>query len=159
MYIATLMLLGSGELGREFAIAAKRLGCRLIACDRYENAPAMQVSDASEVFSMLDGKALRAAVEKHRPDVIIPEIEAIDTATLAELEKEGWRIAPSAKAVQLTMNRDGIRDFAAREVGLVTSKYRFAESREEAIAAAAEVGVPCVVKPVMAGRLPRSFNL
>jgi len=149
MYIATLMLLGSGELGREFAIAAKRLGCRLIACDRYENAPAMQVADAFEVFSMLDGKALRAAVEKHRPDVIIPEIEAIDTATLAELEEEGWRIAPSAKAVQLTMNRDGIRDFAAREVGLFTSKYRFAESREEAIAAAVEVGVPCVVKPVM----------
>ena len=137
MYTATLMLLGSGELGREFAIAAKRLGCRIIACDRYANAPAMQMADAFEVFPMLDGKALRAAVEKHKPDVIIPEIEAIDTATLAELEKEGWRVAPSAKAVQLTMNRDGIRDFAARELGLVTSKYRFAESREEAIAAAA----------------------
>ena len=149
MYIATLMLLGSGELGREFAIAAKRLGCRVIACDRYENAPAMQVADAFEVFSMLDGKALRAAVEKHRPDVIIPEIEAIDTMALADLEKEGWRVAPSAKAVQLTMNRDGIRDFASRDVGLVTSRYRFAESRDEAIAAAAEVGVPCVVKPVM----------
>ena len=114
MYIATLMLLGSGELGREFAIAAKRLGCRVIACDRYANAPAMQLADAFEVFPMLDGKALRAAVEKHRPDVIIPEIEAIDTATLAELENEGWRVAPSAKAVQLTMNRDGIRDFAAQ---------------------------------------------
>jgi phosphoribosylglycinamide formyltransferase 2 len=149
MYTATLMLLGSGELGREFAIAAKRLGCRMIACDRYENAPAMQVSDASEVFSMLDGKALRAAVEKHKPDVIVPEIEAIDTATLAELEKEGWRVAPSAKAVQLTMNRDGIREFAARELGLLTSNYRFAESREEAIAASQEVGVPCIVKPVM----------
>jgi phosphoribosylglycinamide formyltransferase 2 len=149
MYIATLMLLGSGELGREFAIAAKRLGCRVIACDRYENAPAMQVADAFEVFSMLDGKALRAAVEKHRPDVIIPEIEAIDTMALADLEKEGWRVAPSARAVQLTMNRDGIRDFASRQVGLVTSRYRFAESRDEAIAAAAEVGVPCVVKPVM----------
>jgi len=98
---------------------------------------------------MLDGKALRTAVEKHKPDVIIPEIEAIDTATLAELEKEGWRVAPSAKAVQLTMNRDGIRDFASRELGLVTSKYRFAESREQALAAAAEVGLPCVVKPVM----------
>jgi phosphoribosylglycinamide formyltransferase 2 len=149
MYTATLMLLGAGELGREFAIAAKRLGCRMIACDRYADAPAMQVSDASEVFPMLDGKALRKAVEKHKPDVIIPEIEAIDTGTLAELEKEGWRVAPSAKAVQLTMNRDGIRDFASRELGLVTSKYRFAESREEAIAAAREVGVPCVIKPVM----------
>src|SRR5919107_1591480 len=149
MYVATLMLLGSGELGREFAIAGKRLGCRVIACDRYDNAPAMQVADASETFSMLDGKALRAAVEKHNPDVIIPEIEAIDTAILAELEREGRRVAPSAKAVQLTMNRDGIREFAAKQLGLVTSKYRFAESREEAIAAAQEVGLPCVIKPVM----------
>jgi phosphoribosylglycinamide formyltransferase 2 len=149
MYLATLMLLGSGELGREFTIAAKRIGCRVIACDRYDNAPAMQMADASEVFPMLDGKALRNAVEKHRPDVIVPEIEAIDTATLATLESEGWRVAPSAKAVQLTMNRDGIRDFAAKEVGLVTSKYRFAETRDAAIAAAAEVGLPCVVKPVM----------
>jgi phosphoribosylglycinamide formyltransferase 2 len=149
MFTATLMLLGSGELGREFAIAAKRLGCRMIACDRYPNAPAMQVSDAFEVFSMLDGKALRVAVEKHRPDVIIPEIEAIDTIVLTELEKEGWRVAPSAKAVQLTMNRDGIRDFAARELGLLTSKYLFAESRDDAIAAADKVGLPCVVKPVM----------
>ena len=149
MYLATLMLLGAGELGREFTIAAKRLGCRVIACDRYANAPAMQLADVSEVFPMLDGKALRAAVEKHKPDVIIPEIEAIDTATLAALEGEGWRVAPSAKAVQLTMNRDGIRDFAANQLGLVTSKYRFAETREEAIAAAGEVGVPCVIKPVM----------
>jgi len=149
MYLATLMLLGSGELGREFAIAAKRLGCRIVACDRYENAPAMQVADAFEVFPMLDGKALRSAVEKHKPDVIVPEIEAIDTATLAELESEGWKVAPSAKAVQLTMNRDGIRDFAAKELGLVTSHYRFAESRDEAIAAAQEIGMPCVVKPVM----------
>jgi phosphoribosylglycinamide formyltransferase 2 len=109
----------------------------------------MQMADACEVFPMLDGKALRAAVEKHRPGVVIPEIEAIDTATLAELEREGWRVAPSAKAVQLTMNRDGIRDFAARELGLVTSKYRFAESREEALAAAQEVGLPVVIKPVM----------
>src|SRR5438270_786737 len=149
MYLATLMLLGSGELGREFANAAKRLGCRVIACDRYDNAPAMQVADAFEVFPMLDGKALRAAVEKHKPDVIVPEIEAIDTATLAALEGEGWRVAPSAKAVQLTMNRDGIRDFAASELGLATSKYRFAETRDNAVAAAAQVGLPCVVKPVM----------
>ena len=120
MYLATLMLLGSGELGREFAIAAKRLGCRVIACDRYAEAPAMQVSDAAEVFSMLDGDAIRAAVEKHNPDVIVPEIEAIDTAMLAELEDDGWRVAPSARAVQLTMNRDGIRDFAAQELGLET---------------------------------------
>jgi len=144
-----LMLLGSGELGREFTIAAKRLGCRIVACDRYANAPAMQMADAFEVFPMLDGKKLRAAVEKHKPDVIVPELEAIDTATLAELENEGWRVIPSAKAVQLTMNRDGIRDLAARELGLTTSKYRFAESRDEAIAAAEEIGLPCVIKPVM----------
>ena len=149
MFIATLMLLGSGELGREFAISAKRLGCRVIACDRYENAPAMQVADAFEVLPMLDGKALRAAVKKHKPDVIIPEIEAIDTETLSALEFEGWRVIPSAKAVQLTMNRDGIREFAARELGLITSKYEFAQSRDEAIAAAERVGLPCVVKPVM----------
>ncbi|HEU4499167.1 MAG TPA: formate-dependent phosphoribosylglycinamide formyltransferase [Sphingomicrobium sp.] len=149
MYLASLMLLGSGELGREFAIAAKRLGCRVIACDRYDDAPAMQLADAREVFPMLDGGALRAAVEKHRPDYIVPEIEAIDTATLAELEREGWKVVPSAKAVQLTMNRDGIRDFAANELGLTTSRYLFAETREEAIAAAATIGLPAVVKPVM----------
>ena len=149
MLIATLMLLGSGELGREFAIAAKRLGCRVIACDRYANAPAMQVADAFEVFSMLDGNALRAAVEKHRPDRIVPEIEAIDTAMLGELEAEGWHVVPSAKAVQLTMNRDGIREFAAKELGLTTSAYVFAESRDEALAAADSIGFPCVVKPVM----------
>jgi phosphoribosylglycinamide formyltransferase 2 len=149
MYTAILMLLGSGELGKEFAIAAKRLGCRVIACDRYANAPAMQVADDCEVFSMLEGSALRAAVEKYRPDVIIPEIEMIDTVTLSRLEEEGQRVVPSAKAVQLTMNRDGIRDFAARELGLVTSRYRFAESRDEALSAAREVGLPCIVKPVM----------
>jgi phosphoribosylglycinamide formyltransferase 2 len=149
MHLAILMLLGSGELGREFTIAAKRLGCRIVACDRYANAPAMQMADAFEVFPMLDGAALRAAVEKHRPDVIVPEIEAINTEALAELEGEGWRVVPSAKAVQLTMNRDGIRDFAARELDLVTSRYQFAETRDEAIAAASIVGLPCVVKPVM----------
>ncbi len=149
MYLATLMLLGSGELGREFTIAAKRLGCRVIACDRYDNAPAMQMADGREVFPMLDGAALRAAVERNRPDYIVPEIEAIDTAMLGELEREGWKIVPSAKAVQLTMNRDGIRDFAAKELGLNTSRYIFAETREEAIAAAATVGLPAVVKPVM----------
>jgi phosphoribosylglycinamide formyltransferase 2 len=143
------MLLGSGELGREFAIAAKRLGCRVIACDRYDNAPAMQLADAREVFPMLDGTALRAAVEKHRPDFIVPEIEAIATATLADLAREGWNVVPSAKAVQLTMNRDGIRDFAARDLGLTTSRYLFAETRDEAIDAASTVGLPAVVKPVM----------
>src|SRR3954454_21419209 len=149
MYVATLMLLGSGELGREFAIAAKRLGCRVVACDRYAGAPAMQMADAFEVFPMLDGAALRAAVEKHRPDFVVPEIEAIDTATLVELENEGWHIVPSAKAVQLTMNRDGIRDFAAKELGLTTSAYVFAQSRDEALAAGDSIGFPCVVKPVM----------
>ena len=147
MYLATIMLLGSGELGREVAIAAKRLGCRVIACDRYDDAPAMQLADAREVFSMLDGAALRAAVEKHRPDHIVPEIEAIDTDMLAKLEREGWHVVPSAKAVQLTMNRDGIRDFAANELGLTTSRYIFAETREQAMGA--EVGLPAVVKPVM----------
>ena len=149
MYLASIMLLGSGELGREFAIAAKRLGCRVIACDRYDNAPAMQLADDREVFPMLDGSALRAAVEKHRPDYIVPEIEAIDTATLIELEREGWHIVPSARAVQLTMNRDGIRDFAAKELGLTTSRYLFAETRDDAIGAASTVGLPAVVKPVM----------
>jgi phosphoribosylglycinamide formyltransferase 2 len=149
MFLAKLMLLGSGELGREFAIAAKRLGCEVVACDRYPRAPAMQVADAWEVFSMLDGAALRAAVEKHRPDYIVPEIEAIDTATLAALEGEGWTVVPSARAAQLTMNRDGIRRFAAEEFGLTTSRYRFAESEEEALDAAEALGLPCVVKPVM----------
>ena len=149
MYVATLMLLGAGELGREFTISAKRLGCRVIACDRYAGAPAMQMADEFEVFSMLDGPALRNVVEKYRPDVIIPEIEAIDTQTLAALEQEGFKVAPCARAVQLTMNRDGIRDFAARELGITTSRYRFAESRDEAIAAIEHVGLPCVVKPVM----------
>jgi phosphoribosylglycinamide formyltransferase 2 len=149
MYLATIMLLGSGELGREFTIAAKRLGCRVIACDRYDNAPAMQLADEREVFPMLDGAALRAAVERHRPDFIVPEIEAIDTVTLGQLEQEGWHIVPSAKAVQLTMNRDGIRDFAAKELGLTTSRYIFAETREDAVAAVASVGLPAVVKPVM----------
>lgn len=149
MFLAKLMLLGSGELGREFAIAAKRLGCEVVACDRYPGAPAMQVADAFEVFTMLDGVALRAAVEKHRPDYIVPEIEAIDTATLAALESEGWHVVPSAKAAQLTMNRDGIRRFAAEELGLTTSRYRFAETEEEALVAAEAVGLPCVIKPVM----------
>jgi phosphoribosylglycinamide formyltransferase 2 len=148
-HIATILLLGSGELGREFVISAKRLGARVIACDSYDNAPAMQVADAREVFSMLDGAALRAAAEKHKPDLIVPEIEAIRTEMLAELEGEGLRVVPSARAAQLTMNRDAIRDLAAGELGLVTSQYGYAESFAEAQEVAARIGYPLVMKPVM----------
>lgn len=146
---ATILLLGSGELGREFVISAKRLGCHVIACDSYAGAPAMQVADEAEVFSMLDGDALRAAIEKHRPDHVVPEIEAIRTEVLAELEAEGFHIVPSARAAQLTMNRDAIRDLAASELGLTTSTFEYATSREELAAAAARIGFPLVVKPVM----------
>lgn len=148
-HIATILLLGSGELGREFVISAKRLGARVIACDSYDNAPAMQVADAREVFSMLDGAALRAAAGKHRPDLIVPEIEAIRTEVLADLEAEGFTIVPSARAAQLTMNRDAIRDLAAGELGLVTSQYGYAESFAEAQTIAAKIGYPLVMKPVM----------
>ena len=126
---ATILLLGSGELGREFVISAKRLGCRVIACDSYEGAPAMQVADGFEVFPMLDGDALRATIEKHRPDHVVPEVEAIRTEVLAELEAEGFHIVPSARAAQLTMNRDAIRDLAASELGLKTSTFEYATSR------------------------------
>lgn len=146
---AKILLLGSGELGREFVISAKRLGCHVIACDSYAGAPAMQVADEAEVFSMLDGDALRAAIEKHRPDHVVPEIEAIRTEVLAELEAEGFHIVPSARAAQLTMNRDAIRDLAASELGLTTSTFEYATSREELAAAAARIGFPLVVKPVM----------
>jgi phosphoribosylglycinamide formyltransferase 2 len=148
-HTATILLLGSGELGREFVISAKRLGARVIACDAYDDAPAMQMADAREVFSMLDGAALRAAVKRHRPDFIVPEVEAIRTEVLVELEGEGFRAVPSARAAQLTMNRDAIRDLAAGKLGLVTSRYRYAESLEEVHAAAAFTGFPCVIKPVM----------
>jgi phosphoribosylglycinamide formyltransferase 2 len=148
-HIATILLLGSGELGREFAISAKRLGARVIACDAYDNAPAIQVADAREVFPMLDGAALRAAAEKHRPDLIVPEIEAIRTEVLGELEQEGFAIVPSARAAQLTMNRDAIRDLAASELGLVTSRYGYATSFAECEAIAARIGYPLVMKPVM----------
>jgi phosphoribosylglycinamide formyltransferase 2 len=147
-HTATILLLGSGELGREFVISAKRLGAYVIACDAYDDAPAMQMADAREVFSMLDAGALRAAVEKHRPDFIVPEVEAIRTEVLVELEAEGFRVVPSARAAQMTMNRDAIRDLAADELGLVTSRYRYAESLEEVRAAAAFTGFPCVIKPV-----------
>ncbi|NIJ38339.1 phosphoribosylglycinamide formyltransferase 2 [Sphingopyxis panaciterrae] len=146
---ATILLLGSGELGREFVISAKRLGAHVIACDSYEGAPAMQVADQYEVFSMLDGDALRATIEKHRPDHVVPEVEAIRTEVLAELEAEGFHIVPSARAAQLTMNRDAIRDLAASELGLTTSTFEYATSRDELAAAAERIGFPLVVKPVM----------
>lgn len=148
-HTATILLLGSGELGREFVISAKRLGAYVVACDAYDDAPAMQVADAREVFSMLDAEALRRAVETHRPDFIVPEIEAIRTEVLAELEQEGFTVVPSARAAQLTMNRDAIRDLAAHDLGLTTSAYRYAKNLEEVRAAAAHTGFPCVVKPVM----------
>lgn len=148
-FTATILLLGSGELGREFTISAKRLGARVIACDAYEGAPAMQVADGAEVFSMLDGEALRAAVLKHQPDHIVPEIEAIRTKALVDLEAEGFNVIPSARATQLTMNRDAIRDLAADELELVTSRYRYAETFEEVQAGARHTGFPCVIKPVM----------
>ena len=146
---ATILLLGSGELGREFTISAKRLGARVIACDAYPGAPAMQVADEAEIFSMLDGAALAAAIEKHRPDHIVPEIEAIRTETLLDYEARGYSVVPSARATAMTMNRDAIRSLAAEQLGLRTSRYRFAESWAETEAAAAHSGLPCVVKPVM----------
>ncbi|HEX8193309.1 MAG TPA: formate-dependent phosphoribosylglycinamide formyltransferase [Allosphingosinicella sp.] len=148
-FTARILLLGSGELGKEFAISAKRLGAYVVACDSYPGAPAMQVSDAADVFSMLDGERLRAAVERHRPDFIVPEVEAIRTEMLVALEAEGHKVVPTARATQMTMNRDAIRALAAETLGLRTSRYRFAESLEELWAAAAHTGLPCVVKPVM----------
>ncbi len=148
-HIATILLLGSGELGREFVISAKRLGAAVIACDSYSGAPAMQLADAAEVFAMLDGAKLRSAVEKHRPDFIVPEIEAIRTEELGALEEEGWHVVPSARAAAMTMNRDAIRSLAAETLGLRTSRYRFAESLEEVLGAAKHTGFPCVMKPVM----------
>lgn len=144
-----IMLLGSGELGKEFVIAAKRLGQYVIACDRYAGAPAMQVSDCCEVFSMLDADALSAAVLKHKPDIIVPEIEAIRTEKLLEFEKQGIQVTPSARAVNFTMNRKAIRDLAAVELGLRTAKYFYAKTFEELKQAALALGFPCVVKPLM----------
>lgn len=156
MQLPTLMLLGAGELGREVAISAKRLGCRVIAADSYDGAPAMQVADAREVFAMLDGDALDAAVRRHlRPGAgcwIVPEIEAIRTEWLLRLEEEGFNVAPSARAAHLTMNRDAIRRLAAEELGLPTAKYAYAESAEELrerVMGKKGVGLPCVVKPIM----------
>ncbi|MFM5880418.1 formate-dependent phosphoribosylglycinamide formyltransferase [Aeromonas sanarellii] len=143
------LLLGSGELGKEVAIELQRLGIEVIAADRYPNAPAMQVAHQAHVLDMLDGAALRALVTEVKPDLIIPEIEAIATDTLAALEQEGVKVVPNARATQLTMNREGIRRLAAETLGLPTSSYRFAQSQEEFVAAVEAIGLPCVVKPVM----------
>ncbi len=144
-----ILLLGSGELGKEFVIAAQRLGQYVIACDSYAGAPAMQVADECEVFSMLDGDALERAVRKHQPDLIVPEIEAIRTERLYEFEQEGIQVVPSARAVNFTMNRKAIRDLAAKELGLKTARYYYAKSLDELKEAAGKIGFPCVVKPLM----------
>ena len=144
-----LLLLGSGELGKEVAIEAQRFGIEVIAVDRYANAPAMQVAHRSHVVSMQDGERLRAIIEEEKPSFIVPEIEAIATDTLVELESEGYNVIPTARAARLTMDREGIRRFAAEELGLKTSPYRFAETLGEYQSACAEVGFPCVVKPIM----------
>ncbi len=143
------MLLGSGELGKEVAIELVRLGVEVVACDRYEGAPAMQIAQKSRTFNMLDGEALRSAIEEERPDHIIPEVEAIATPTLVQLEKEGFNVTPTANAARLTMNREGIRRLAAETLGVPTSPYRFASTEEEFKEAIKEVGIPCVVKPIM----------
>jgi len=144
-----LMLLGAGELGREVAIEAIRFGVEIIAVDRYPGAPAMQMAHRSHVISMLDADALKRVIDQEKPDLIVPEIEAIATQTLLEMEQQGYRVVPTARAVSLTMNREGIRKLAAEELDLPTSPYRFAGSYEEFAAAVAAIGVPCVVKPVM----------
>ena len=142
-------MLGSGELGKEVVIALQRLGCTVIACDAYEGAPAMQVADGFEVFSMLDGDALERAVRKHSPDIIVPEVESIRTDKLYEFEGEGIQVTPSAKAANFTMNRKLIRDLAAKDLGLRTAPYAYATNIEEFESAVEEIGVPCVVKPLM----------
>ncbi|MBR0362008.1 MAG: formate-dependent phosphoribosylglycinamide formyltransferase [Paraprevotella sp.] len=144
-----ILLLGSGELGKEFVIACQRKGQYVIACDSYEHAPAMQVADECEVFSMLDGDALMAAVAKHQPDIIVPEIEAIRTEKLYECEQMGIQVVPSAKAVNFTMNRKEIRELAHTELGLKTANYRYAQTYDELVAAAEVIGFPCIIKPLM----------
>lgn len=144
-----VLMCGSGELGKEVVIELQRYGIEVIAVDRYANAPAMQVAHRSHVITMLDGDALREVIEKEQPDLIVPEIEAIATDTLIELEKEGFTVIPTARAARLTMNREGIRRLAAEELGLKTSPYRFASNLEEYRAAVREIGVPCVIKPIM----------
>ena len=148
-FMKKILLLGSGELGKEFVIAAKRKGQYVVACDRYSRAPAMQVADESEVFDMLDGEKLEAIVRKHKPDIIVPEIEAIRTEKLFSFEEEGIQVVPSAKAVNYTMNRRAIRDLASRELGLRTAKYYYAKTLDQLEKAAGEIGFPCVIKPLM----------
>ncbi len=143
------LLLGSGELGKEVAIELQRYGVEVVACDKYANAPAMQVAHRSHVFSMLDAETLEKVVREEKPDHIIPEVEAIATPTLVELEKQGFHVTPTAHAAWLTMNREGIRRLAAEELGVTTSPYRFANTEEEFRQAVAEIGMPCVVKPIM----------
>ncbi|WP_372863976.1 formate-dependent phosphoribosylglycinamide formyltransferase [Spongiibacter sp.] len=144
-----VLLCGSGELGKEVAIELQRLGVEVIACDRYNNAPAMQVADRSHCFSMLDGAELRRVIELEKPDYIVPEIEAIATDVLVELEDEGYTVVPSARAAQLTMNREGIRRLAAETLNIATSAYRFADNFADFSAAVSEIGMPCVIKPIM----------
>ncbi|MFC4777632.1 formate-dependent phosphoribosylglycinamide formyltransferase [Paenibacillus sp. GCM10023252] len=144
-----MLLLGSGELGKEVVLEAQRLGVETIAVDRYANAPAMHVAHRSHVIDMLDGQALRAIIEQEKPDYIVPEIEAIATDTLIELEEEGYRVVPTARAARLTMDREGIRRLAAETLGLPTAPYRFADTLEELKAAVEELGTPCVIKPIM----------
>jgi len=144
-----VLFCGGGELGKEVVIELQRLGVEVIVVDRYDNAPAMQVAHRSHAISMLDGDALRKVIETEKPDYIVPEIEAIATGTLVELESEGYNVIPTARAAQLTMNREGIRRLAAEELGIKTSPYRFASSREEFDQAVKEIGIPCVVKPIM----------
>nr|WP_319392176.1 formate-dependent phosphoribosylglycinamide formyltransferase [uncultured Desulfobacter sp.] len=144
-----VMMLGSGELGKEVVIELQRFGVEVIAVDSYENAPAMQVADRCHVISMLDGDALRKIIEDEKPTMVVPEVEAIATDTLVELEQEGFNIVPTAKATKLTMDREGIRDLAAVELGLKTSNYRYADTKEEFLKAVGDVKLPCVVKPVM----------
>ncbi len=147
--MAKFLVLGSGELGKEFAIAAQRIGQTIIAVDNYENAPAMQVAHSFEVINMLDGDALDRVVAKHKPDFIVPEIEAIRTERFYEYEKQGIVVIPSAKAANFTMNRKAIRDLASKELGLKTAKYIYATTAEQLIKAVSEIGIPCVVKPLM----------
>ena len=143
-----ILLLGSGELGKELTISLKRIGCNVIACDAYKNAPAMQVSDKNEVFNMLDKEKLKAVIDKHKPDFIVPEVEAIETKVLIDAEKNGYNVIPSAKAVNLTMNRDRIRD-RAKHLGLKTANFAYAETEEELILEANKIGTKVAVKPVM----------
>ena len=143
------LLLGSGELGKEITMELQRYGVEVIACDRYENAPAMQVAHRSHVFNMLDGQRLREIIEAEHPSLIIPEVEAIATPTLVQLEKEGYHVIPTANAAFLTMNREAIRRLASEELHLPTARYKFADDHDEFIAAIKEIGIPCVVKPIM----------